>query len=160
MDFEELSLDFGLLNLLSQLCCLFEGILVVFHGEEVLLNLSQICLKIVELLLLLVLQIGHEFDLLVVAGLGLLIALLLRVLRDLVVLVRVLSAHRVVVQVAHLAFQSGKLLSVILGGQDEGLPLLPLILLEVLLVLFQFPGLVFDNLQLGVQDELLSLHLE
>lgn len=160
LNLQKLRLNFGEFDGFPQLGRLRQGILVVLHGKEILLNLRQFFLQLCLLLLLPLLEVGHEHDFLVMARLALLIVALLGELLDGVGFVRGLRLVKVIVEVAHVAFQGDLLLSVVLCCQGELLSLVSHILIEVSFLLLELLSLFLDNLELRVEDELLALDLE
>ena len=66
LNIEELNLDFGLFDFLSQISCLSKSILVVFHSKEVFFDLLGVSDQLLKLLLLSVLQASDKFDLKIV----------------------------------------------------------------------------------------------
>ena len=160
LDLQKLRLDLGKLDSLPQLGRLRQRILVILHREEVFLDLGQLLLQLCLLLFFPLLEAAHQQDFLVVARLALLIIALLVELLDGVGFVRGFRLVEVVVEVAHVALQRNLLLGVVLSCQGELLPIVPHLLIEVSLLLLKLLSLFLDNLELGVEDELLALDLE
>jgi len=80
--------------------------LVVLHGQEIFLDLSQVLLKIGEFFFFFNLKSSHKFDFLVVTRLSLFVVAFLCVLENLVILISVLSVRTVIAQITHFTFKS------------------------------------------------------
>mmetsp|Transcript_6198 Transcript_6198/g.7276 ORF Transcript_6198/g.7276 Transcript_6198/m.7276 type:complete len:257 (-) Transcript_6198:494-1264(-) len=90
LDVQELDLNLGFLDLLSELSCLFQSVLIISLGQEVIFDLCKVVLKTCLLFRHASLQISDELDLCIVAVLGLLIECLFLILMQFVLQVGLL----------------------------------------------------------------------
>ena len=155
-----LDLYLSSLDLVSQSRCLSQRPLVILQRQEVLFNLFQVTLEFILLLLLLVFECSNECDLLVVAFLPLLFEGHLLVLVDFVLVVDGIRLMPVVAELFAIAFKVHLLATIFTVGLHELTLALAGLIVEFALVALQLGHLILQDVELRVQNELLTFNLQ